>query len=204
MLLFWAPHSKAVKNDTCHITKNKIYLVSPRGILFPMKFSKQILTFVKKAHKTRKDGWSSESAETVIAQFISESKSLQEWEMFIFSRDHVSIKHKEPSVVGAMVPEQRPPTSWAPGTHNSLQLQGWLNTNKSKIGADVAAPGDPQFRSFPYTDTGAVTTARDRCGCPLTSCRLPALDMGTLWGDSEPPLGPLPTARLDSGWQGVL
>lgn len=124
--------------------------------------------------------------------------------MFIFSRGHVSIKHKEPSVVGAMVPEQRPPTSWAPGTHNSLQLQGWLNTNKSKIGTDhqmwhyQETPNSSHFT--PQRHTGAVTTAKYRCGCPLTSCRLPALNMGTLWGVSEPPLGPLPTARLASVW----
>lgn len=89
-----------------------------------------------------------ESAETVIAQFISESKSLQDREMFIFSKDHVSVKHKEPSVVGAMVPEQRPPASWAPGTHNSLQLEGWLNTNKSKIRTDHQTwhhQGHPKF-----------------------------------------------------------
>lgn len=76
--------------------------------------------------------------------------------MFIFSRDHVSVKHKEPSVVGAMVPEQRPPTSWAPGTYNSLQLEGQLNTNKSKIRADHQTwhhQGDPKFHSFPYRET---------------------------------------------------
>lgn len=76
--------------------------------------------------------------------------------MFIFSRDHVSIKHKGPSVVGAMVPEQRPPTSWAPGTHNSLQLEGRLNTNKSKIRTDHQSwhhQGDPKFQSFHYRET---------------------------------------------------
>lgn len=62
----WAPHSKAVKNDTHHITKNKIYLVSPRGTLLPMKFSKQILDFCRKAHKER-GMEQAESAETVIA-----------------------------------------------------------------------------------------------------------------------------------------
>lgn len=76
--------------------------------------------------------------------------------MFIFSRDHVSIKHKEPSVVGAMVPEQRPPASWAPGTHNSLQLEGGLNTNKSKTRTDHQTwhhQGDPTFQSLHYRDT---------------------------------------------------
>lgn len=76
--------------------------------------------------------------------------------MFIFSRDHVSIKHKEPSVVGAMVPEQRPPASWAPGTHNSLQLEGQLNTNKSKMRMDHQTwhqQGDPKFQSLHYRET---------------------------------------------------
>lgn len=63
-----------------------------------------------------------------------------------------------------MVPEQRPPTSWAPGTHNSRPLQGWLNTNKSKIRTDhhtwhhQETPNSGHFTTQRHT--GAATTAR--------------------------------------------
>lgn len=66
MLLAEFPRAK--QSTTIHATKNKIYHVSPTGILFPMKFSKQISDFCKKSpqHKERLME-QAESAETVIA-----------------------------------------------------------------------------------------------------------------------------------------
>lgn len=93
--------------------RKKISLVSSRGfLLFSMQFSNQILDLCKKAPSSKERGMEQAGNTEPIMLSSYLKVSLCKNEKCLFFQVIMCIKHKEPSILGGMVPETRPPDSW--------------------------------------------------------------------------------------------